>query len=202
MTLEYHFDFASPNCYYSHKVIPEIEQRTGEAFDYYPILLGGVFKATNNRSPMEQFAGVRNKSEYHAIETERFVRKHGITGFRMNPHFPVNTLHLMRGAVFASAQEYFEHYVDAMFCCMWEQGLNMADPAVITRALRDAGLPADDIIAGTQDPEIKSMLIENSNASVKRGCFGAPTFFVGNEMFFGKDRLQQVEDEILTSRRV
>ena len=78
----------------------------------------------------------------------------------------------------------------------------MADPAVITRALRDAGLPADDIIAGTQDPEIKSMLIENSNTSVNRGCFGAPTFFVGNEMFFGKDRLQQVEDEILASRRV
>lgn len=197
MKLECHFDFASPNCYYSHKVIPEIERRTGETFDYFPILLGGVFKSTNNRSPMEQFAGVRNKSEYNAIETERFVRKHGITDFQMNPHFPVNTLHLMRGAVFAKAQDFFEVYVDVVFSCMWEQGLNMADPAVIAGALGDAGLPADEIIAGSQDPEVKLTLIENSNASVERGCFGAPTFFVNDEMFFGKDKLRDVEEEIM-----
>lgn len=200
MKLEYHFDFASPNCYYSHKVIPEIEERTGETFDYFPILLGGVFKVTNNRSPMEQFAGVRNKSEYNAIETERFVRKHGITDFRMNPHFPVNTLHLMRGAVFAKGQDYFERYVDAMFSCMWEQGLNMSDPEVIAGALGDAGLPAQDIVAGSQDPEVKMVLIENSNASVERGCFGAPTFFVNDEMFFGKDRLRDVEEEIFAAK--
>ncbi len=201
MKLEYHFDFASPNCYYSHKIIPAIEQRAGETFDYVPILLGGIFKATNNRSPMEQFAGVRNKSEYHANETARFVRKHGITAFRMNPHFPVNTLHLMRGAVFAKGKDYFERYVDAVFSCMWEQGLNMADPEVIGTALADADLPADDIIAGTRDPAIKSALIENSNASVERGNFGAPTFFVNDEMFFGKDRLRDVEEEILAQKR-
>ena len=201
MKLEYHFDFASPNCYYSHKVIPEIERRTGETFDYVPILLGGVFKTTNNRSPMEQFAGVRNKSEYNAIETERFVRKHGIADFHMNPHFPVNTLHLMRGVVFAKGRDYFESYVDAMFSCMWEQGLNMADPAVIAQALNDAGLPAQDIITGSQNPEVKLALIENSNTSVEHGSFGAPTFFVNDEMFFGKDRLREVEEEILSAKK-
>ena len=200
MKLEYHFDFASPNCYYSHKVIPEIEQRTGAVFDYVPILLGGVFRSTNNRSPMEQFAGVRNKSEYYAIETERFVRRHGIADFRMNPHFPVNTLQLMRGAVFAKGQDYFARYVDAMFSCMWEQELNMADSAVVAQALADAGLPGDDIIAGSREPEVKLVLIENSNAAVERGCFGAPTFFVDDEIFFGKDRLQDVEEEILAAR--
>ncbi len=199
MNLEYHFDFGSPNCYYAHKVLPEIERNAGAAFDYFPILLGGVFRSTNNRSPIEQFAGVRNKSEYHALETERFVRRHGIAGFRMNPHFPVNTLHLMRGAVFAKRQDYFERYVEAMFSCMWELGLNMADPEVIGQALDDAGLPAGEIIAGTQDPEIKKALIENSNASVERGCFGAPTFFVNDKMFFGKDKLRDVEEEIMAA---
>lgn len=200
MKLEYHFDFASPNCYYSHKVIPAVEQRTGETFDYVPILLGGVFKATNNRSPMEQFAGVRNKSEYNTIETNRFVARHGITDFRMNPHFPVNTLYLMRGAVYAKQQDFFERYVDAVFSCMWEQGLNMADPAVIAAALSDAGLPAEDIIAGCQDPAVKQALIENSGSSVERGCFGAPTFFVNDEIFFGKDRLREVEEEIMAAK--
>ncbi len=199
MKLEYHFDFASPNCYYAHKVIPAIEQRTGEKFDYVPILLGGVFKLTGNRSPMEQFAGVRNKSEYQAIETGRFERRHGIADFRMNPHFPVHTLHLMRGAVFAGKQGYFERYVDAVFAGMWEQERNMADPEVIAGALADAGLPAGEIMAGTQDPAIKKMLIDNTGSSVERGCFGAPTFFVNEEIFFGKDRLREVEDEIRSS---
>lgn len=201
MILEYHFDFASPNCYYSHKVIPAIEQRTGETFDYIPILLGGVFKATNNRSPMEQFAGVRNKSEYNTIETNRFVARHGIADFRMNPHFPVNTLYLMRGAVYAKQQDFFERYVDTVFNCMWEQELNMGDPAVIAVALSDAGLPAEDIIAGCQDPTVKQALIDNSSGSVERGCFGAPTFFVNDEIFFGKDRLREVEDEILAAKK-
>ena len=200
MKLEYHFDFASPNCYYSHKVIPAIEQRTGETFDYVPILLGGVFKLTNNRSPMEALAGIRNKPEYNTIETARFVRKHGISEFRMNPQFPVNTLHIMRGAVFAKTQDYFERYVEEVFACMWERQLNMADPAVIAKALLDAGLPADDIIAGSQDPEIKLTLIENSNASVERGCFGAPTFFVNDQIFFGKDKLRDVEGEIMLGK--
>jgi len=199
MKLEYHFDFASPNCYHSHKVIPGVEARGGGRFDYFPILLGGVFKLTNNRSPMEQFAGVRNKSEYHAKETARFLRKHGIADFRMNPHFPVHSLQLMRGAVFAKERDYFEPYVDAVFSCMWERGLNMADPAVVAQGLRDAGLPADEIIAGSQDPAVKQRLIDNTSASVERGCFGAPTFFVDDEMFFGKDRLRDVEEEIIAA---
>lgn len=201
MKLEYHFDFASPNCYLSHKVIPAIEQRTGEKFNYVPILLGGVFKLTGNRSPMEQYAGIRNKSEYHAIETGRFIRSHGIVDFRMNPYFPVHTLPLMRGAVFARGQDYFERFVDAVFASMWEQERNMADPETIARALADAGLPADEIMAGTQDPAIKQALIDNTRSSVERGCFGAPTFFVNDEIFFGKDRLREVEEEILSSSK-
>ncbi len=194
--VEFHFDFASPNTYFCHQVIPDIENRTGVKFDYIPILLGGVFKATNNKSPMEQFAGIRNKSEYHTRETQRFIEQHGIDKFQMNPHFPVNTLHLMRGAIYAKRHGFYKEYIDAMYQCMWEQGLNMADAEVISQALQDAGLPASETIAGTQLPEIKQELIDNTTASVGRGTFGSPTFYVGDEIYFGKDRLQEVEAEI------
>jgi 2-hydroxychromene-2-carboxylate isomerase len=194
--VEFHFDFASPNSYFCHQVITDIEARTGVKFDYIPILLGGVFKATNNKSPMEQFAGIRNKSEYHARETQRFIEQHGIDRFRMNPHFPVNTLHVMRGAIYAKQHGFYKEYIDAMYKCMWEQGLNMADAEVISQALQDAGLPAGETIAGTQLPEIKQELIDNTTASVERGTFGSPTFYVGDEIYFGKDRLREVEAEI------
>lgn len=196
VNVAFHFDFASPNSYYCHCVIPQIEARSGVKFEYFPILLGGVFKTTGNKSPMEQFAGVKNKNEYQALETGRFRKKHGITGFQMNPHFPVNTLHIMRGAVYARHHGFFKDYVDAMYRCMWEQGLDMANPEVIAQALNDAGLPAAEIIAATGNPEIKQELIDNTSASVERGTFGSPTFYVGTEIFFGKDRLREVEEEI------
>lgn len=195
--VEFHFDFGSPNSYYSHRVIPAIEQRTGVKFQYYPILLGGVFKATNNKSPMEQLAGISNKPEYNALETRRFVKKHNIDKFKFNPNFPINTLSIMRGAIYAMNNGVGSDYIEAMYRCMWEQELNMADASVIHRALADAGLPADEIIAGTADPEIKQQLIRNTTASVERGTFGSPTFFVGKEIFFGKDKLRDVEEEIL-----
>lgn len=195
--VEFHYDFGSPNSYFSHRVIPAIEARTGVKFKYVPILLGGVFKATNNRSPMEQFAEVKNKKEYNTRETERFIEKHGINKYQRNPHFPVNTLHIMRGTCYASGKDFEADYIEAMYQCMWERGLNMADPAVIEEALNEYGLPAADIIAGTQDPDIKQFLIDSTSASVEKGNFGSPTFFVGDEMFFGKDRLREVEEEIL-----
>ena len=197
VNVEFHFDFGSPNTYYCHQVIPEIEARTGSKFEYLPILLGGIFKATNNKSPMEQFADIKNKNEYNALETTRFKLKHGITRFTMNPHFPVNTLHIMRGAIYAQHHGIYKEYIDAMYRAMWEQGLNLSDPDVILQALNDAGLPATEIIAGGAEPDIKQALIDNTNASVERGSFGAPTFFVGEEIFFGKDKLQDVEEAIL-----
>ena len=196
ISVEFHFDFGSPNTYYCHRVIPAIEQRIGVAFNYFPILLGGVFKSTNNRSPMEAFAGIKNKSEYNALETKRFIAKHKLTKFQFNPNFPINTLHIMRGAIFAIEQGMGQEYIEAMYQSMWEKKLNMADPDVIRDALITANLPADEIIAGSALAEVKQKLIMNTQASVDRGTFGAPTFFVGDEIYFGKDRLGEVEEEI------
>ena len=197
VSVEFHFDFGSPNSYYSHRVIPAIEERTGVKFQYYPILLGGIFKATNNKSPMEQLAGVRNKPEYNALETKRFVARHKLDNFRFNPYFPINTLSIMRGAIYTLNNGNGDDYIEAMYRCMWEQELNMADASVIQQALVDAGLPAEEIIVGTTDPEIKQQLIRNTTDSVERVTFGSPTFFVGKEIFFGKDKLRDVEEEIL-----
>ena len=197
LTIEFHFDFGSPNTYFCHRLIPGIEQRTGQTFSYFPVLLGGIFKSTNNRSPMEQFAGVKNKNEYNRREMERFIARHKMVDYRFNPHFPINTLHLMRGAVFASQQDYYSEYIEAMYQCMWEKELDMSDPEVIAGALAAAGLPAEEILAGAQDPGVKQQLIDNTAKSVEMGAFGSPTFFVGGEMYFGKDRLREVEEEIM-----
>ena len=194
--LEFHFDFGSPNTYYCHRVIPAIEQRTGATFDYVPVLLGGIFKATNNRSPMEQFAEVKNKKEYNALETQRFTEKHSINNFSFNPHFPINTLLIMRAAVFAKQQDYFSQYLEAIYRAMWEQGLNMAEVDVVGGVLEAAHLPAQQILEATQDPAIKQQLISNTTESVERGSFGSPTFYVGDKIFFGKDKLRDVEEEI------
>ena len=194
--VEFHFDFASPNAYLSHLVIPAIEERTGVSFRYAPVLLGGVFKATNNVSPMVSLEGIKNKPEYQRIETERFVRQHIITEYRPNPHFPVNTLQIMRGAVFAEREGFLAQYVDAVYRHMWVEQKKMDDAEVIAAALAESDLPAQDIMAGIQDPEVKAGLIANTESSVQRGVFGSPSFFVGSELFFGKDKLREVEDEI------
>jgi len=197
VAVEFHFDFGSPNAYLSHRVIPAIERRTGTHFTYVPVLLGGVFKLTNNASPMVQFKDVRNKLEYQKLETERFIRKHGLDKFRMNPHFPVNTVQIMRGAVAAEMAGGLAPYVEAVFQHMWEQGRKMDDPEVIRAALDEAGLDGARTLERIQAQEVKDRLLKNTEATVMRGTFGAPTFFVGEEMFFGKDRLRDVEEEIL-----
>jgi len=193
---EFHFDFGSPNAYLSHRVLPGIEQRTGAKFTYVPILLGGVFKLTGNRSPGEAFNGIRNKLDYERREMKRFIGRHGLREFRWNPNFPVNTLALMRGAIAAQGLGVFEAYVDAMFRAMWEEERAMADPAVFAEAMKAAGLPADDILARSASPEVKQALLDNTERSVERGTFGAPTFYVGDEMWFGKDRLRDVEEAL------
>ncbi len=198
-TVEFHFDFGSPNAYLSHCVIPAIEQRTGAKFDYVPILLGGVFKATNNRSPMESFAGIRNKSEYQRLEMERFIRRYGIA-FEFNPFFPMNTLALMRGAIAAQTLGDFERYVDAMFRCMWVKCRKMDDTDVLRSALDESGFDSSRLLELIQTPGIKEQLLTNTNRSVERGAFGSPTFFVGDEMYFGKDRLRDVEEALAAQR--
>ena len=199
--VEFLFDFGSPNAYLSHQVIPAIEARTGARFAYVPILLGGLFKLANNRSPMEAFAAIPAKLAYDRREIERFVARHGLQAFRLNPHFPVNTLLLMRGAVAAGRQGCFERYVDVVFAAMWERELKMDDPAVVARVLGEAGIDAQRLLEATQDPDVKASLVADTRKAHERGAFGSPTFFVGPEMFFGKDRLHDVEDEILRLRR-
>jgi 2-hydroxychromene-2-carboxylate isomerase len=178
-------------------VIPGIERRTGVTFAYVPILLGGVFKLTNNQPPMVQFKDVKGKWAYQRREIERFIRKHGLTAFKLNPHFPVNTVQIMRGALVAESDGRLMPYVEAVFRHMWEEGKKMDDPEVIRTALDASGFDGAAILARIQEQEIKDKLLKNTEASVARGTFGAPTFFVGEEMFFGKDKLRDVEEEIV-----
>ena len=186
------FDFGSPNAFLSHEAIPAIEQRIGVKFEYVPILLGGIFKATNNRSPAETLAGVKNKPEYHAVETERFVRRFHVRPYTWNPFFPINTLNLMRAAIAAQREGVFEPYVEAAFHHMWVEPKKMDDPEVAIKALASSGLDAAKLFARAQEADVKARLIENTQAAVERGAFGSPTFFVGNEMFFGKEQLREV----------
>ena len=198
--VEFLFDFGSPNAYLSHLVIPQIEKRQQVKFEYVPILLGGIFKATNNRSPAEAYAGIRNKPEYQKLETERFVRRHAITHYRFNPFFPVNTLMIMRGAVAARTLGIFERYVDEVFRHMWAEPKKMDDPAVLKAALTESGLPADRLFELVQAPAVKEELMANTQRAVERGTFGSPTFFVDGEIYFGKDRLRDVEEAIAARR--
>jgi 2-hydroxychromene-2-carboxylate isomerase len=165
-------------------------------FDYVPVLLGGVFKATNNVSPAVSLKGIRNKGEYQQLETQRFLRRHGITRYRMNPYFPVNTLRIMRGAVAARRLGIFERYVDEVYRHMWAEPRKMDEPDIIRAAFEESALPADDLLRLMDDGEVKQTLLANTEDAVARGVFGSPSFFVGTELFFGKDRLREVEEEI------
>jgi len=195
-SIEFHFDFGSPNAYLSHAVIPAIEKRTGHKFEYVPVLLGGVFKLTNNRSPMESFAGIKNKMEYQHLETKRFIERHRIERFQVNPFFPVNTLLLMRGALAAQSLGVYARYVDEMFRHMWVEPKKMDDQAVWRGVLDTAGFASDKFLELVQLPAIKDQLMANTTRSVERGTFGSPTFFVRDEIYFGKDRLDAVEEAI------
>lgn len=192
----FYFDFGSPNAFFCHRVIPAIEQRTGVQFTYVPVLLGGLFKLTGNRSPAVAFAEIKNKPEYDQLEMRRFIARHGITDFQFNPHFPVNTLHLMRGAVAAQEIGVFAAYVDAVFDAMWTCGLDMGQPDVVAEVLSAAGLPADRLLELSQAPEVKQRLLDNTTEAFEKGAFGIPTFLVDDELYFGKDRLRDVEEAI------
>ena len=197
LRVEFHFDFGSPNAYLAELVLPGIEQRTGVKFDYVPVLLGGVYKATGNLSPGESLRGIKNKPGYNALETERFLRRHHITKFKSNPFFPVNTLMLMRGAVAAQFEGLFEPYFRAAYHHMWVEPKRMDEPQIFRDAFLSSGIDIDRLIARAQQDDVKKKLIDNTQNAVTRGEFGSPTFFVGDEMFFGKDRLREVEEEIV-----
>jgi 2-hydroxychromene-2-carboxylate isomerase len=198
--VEFHFDFGSPNAYLAHLVIPEIEKRTGAKFAYVPVLLGGVFRLTGNRSPAESLANIKNKPEYERLELARFIKRHGITRYRQNPFFPVNTLTIMRGAIAAQKLGVFERYVDEIYRHMWSEPKKLDDPAVLQAALSESGFGACRFDELVQEADVKARLLENTQRSVERGSFGSPTFFVDDEIFFGKDRLRDVEEMILATR--
>jgi 2-hydroxychromene-2-carboxylate isomerase len=202
LKVEFQFDFGSPNAYLAELALPAIEQRTGVKFDYVPVLLGGVYKATGNLSPAESLRGIRNKPEYNALETERFLRRHNITKFKSNPFFPVNTLTLMRGAVAAQFEGMFEPYFRAAYHHMWVEPKKMDDPQTFRDAFVSSGIDIDRLIGRAQQDDVKKKLIENTGDAVARGTFGSPTFFVGNEIFFGKDSLRNIEEEIVAQLNV
>ena len=197
--VQFLFDFGSPNAQLCHKIIPEIETRTGIQFEYVPILLGGLFKLANNRSPVEAFAGIPNKLAYEKLEMKRFLEKHKLDKFRFNDNFPVNTLAIMRGAVAARNLGIFKPYVEAIYAGMWEQGLNLSYPMVIHETLLKNSIDPEPLLKEIQSAEVKSTLLENTQKAFEQGAFGSPTFFVGQEIFFGKDRLRELEEAIIES---
>ena len=197
LKVEFQFDFGSPNAYLAELAIPAIERRTGVNFEYVPVLLGGIYKATNNMSPAESLRGIKNKPEYQALETKRFLRRHNITKFRQNPFFPVNTLMLMRGAVAAQFEGMFEPYFRAAYHHMWEEPKKMDDIEVFRSAFTSSGIDIGRLMARAQQEDVKKRLIDLTTDAVNLGAFGSPTFFVGKEMFFGKDQLRDVEESIV-----
>ena len=197
--IEFIFDFGSPNAYLVLKVLPQIADAHSAEIKLLPCLLGGIFKATGNQAPLFAFAGIKGKLEYDRLEMMRFAQKHGLTGFKMNPHFPINTLALMRGMVAAQHLDVANTYVDAVLGGMWEDGEKMDDPEVFLARLNRSGLDGQQLIELSNTPEIKGELVANTEAAVARGVFGIPTFFVENEMFFGKERIAQIV-ELLGNR--
>lgn len=191
--VEFYFDVGSPAAYLAWTQLPKIVQQAGCEIEYRPFLLGGVFQATGNRSPME----VPAKGQYMQDDLQRFAKRYGVP-FRHNPHFPINTLTLMRGALGLQMREprRMVPYVDAVYRAIWVDGKNMNDPATVAGVLQQAGFDPDKLLALAQDPAVKDELKVVTQEAVARGAFGAPTFFVGDQMFWGQDRLDFVKEAL------
>ena len=190
---EFLFDIGAPNAYLVHRVLPAFCAETGAEAHYVPVLLGGVFKATGNRMPLLRYADAPAKLAYEQLEFQRFIDAHAITGFQLNPHFPVNSLIAMRGSVAAARAGVLLRYVDAMMAAMWETGDKLDEVEICIGVLDRAGLDGAALIGAANDPDVKAELAANTESAVARGVFGVPTFFVGDEMFWGKERLAQVK---------
>jgi 2-hydroxychromene-2-carboxylate isomerase len=196
--LEFLFDFGGPNSYLAYKMLPDLCARTGAKIVYVPILLGGLFKLTNNQAPMMRYAETPAKQKYEMLEFQRFVKAHAIP-FKMNPRFPLNTLYVMRGAIAAQRLGCFAPYMDAVMAAMWHDAADMGDLDIVRDVLDKAGLDSAALLALADDAEVKAELIANTEAAAKRGAFGVPTFFVDEDMFWGKERLGQVETALTKS---
>ncbi len=190
-TVEFWFDYGSPTAYLAHWRLKNVAERVGAAIDFRPMLLGAVFQATGNRTPME----IEAKGKWMEWDMKNFAERHGIP-FEMNPYFIINTLPLMRGAIVAERQEELERYSDVMFDAVWRDGRNMGDADVIGATLAENGFEATAYFAGVQEQEIKDELKRRVEHAVAKGVFGAPTFFVGDKMWFGQDRLNWIEAEL------
>lgn len=187
MKIDFYFDFGSPAAYLAWTQLDRIEAESGAKVRRVPMLLGGVFQATGNATPV----AIPAKGAWMMRDLARYAARYGVP-LTMPPNFPINTLHLMRGAAALEGDERFDHYLKTIFEAMFARGEDMADQAVIGRTLSNAGFDAEAIMASTQDPTVKARLKTLTEDAVARGVFGAPAFFVGDEMWFGQDRIDWV----------
>ena len=194
--LEFLFDFASPNSYLAYKAIKNHDRLSKVEMEIVPCLLGGIFKAAGNQPPMMAFAGVKGKLDYEMLEIRRYCARHGLDKFSFNPNFPMNTLVLQRGLIAADLLGCKEPYMDAVLAAMWEEGKNMNDADVVAGVLEEAGMDAKGLLEKTGDAEVKQKLIDNTSAALERGVFGLPSFFVGDDLYFGKERLAQLDEAL------
>ena len=196
-TIDVFFDVGSPASYLAWTQLPALAERNNATINWKPMLLGGVFKATGNQSPI----AIPAKGRYTALDFMRFAKAYGVR-FDFNPHFPINTLHLMRGAVGYLDTPRFQDYLNAIFTALWVDKKNLNDPQVVSEVLNDARFEATEVLALCEIPDVKDRLKRITDEAVSRGVFGAPTCFVGGEMFFGQDRLDWVERALRSGRTV
>ena len=199
-TIEYIFDFAAPNGYLAWYPLKDIAARTGASLTVTPVFLGGMHNLTGNSPPMMRDADVKGKVPYAALEFQRFLDRHDMTRFRMHPALPFNSILLQRVLVAASGEEERQGLVEALLPAVWERNIDCGDVEAVGQELDNAGFDAGRLLAATQDAEIKAKLAENTERAVERGAFGIPTFFVGGEMWFGKERLGQLEEYLSGGR--
>ena len=194
------FDFVSPNAYLVWWPLRDLVKRTGAELDVFPVFLGGMHKLTGNAPPMIRDADVKGKVEYSMLEMRRFIEKHGLTKYKLHPQFPFNSITLQRMLYAADQDGRGVQFVEAMLPAIWEDGVDVLDPAALGAAITAAGFDAKDLFERSQTDEVKQGLINNTENAVERGTFGIPTMFVGpkgnGEMFFGKERLDQIEEEL------
>ena len=201
MKVDFIIDIASPNAYFSQQLIPAFEERTGAKFNYVPCLLGGIMKLSGNQPPFVAYADIKNKNNYQFIEIERFIKQHNLVKYKFNSNFPVNTVQVQRGALAAQELGIFDRYLKVMLSAMWEEDKNLADLEVLQATLLENDLDAEAIINIVTSQECKDKLIENTSNAVERGAFGVPTFFIDDQIFFGKDHLYQLEEYINSNKK-
>ncbi|MGB5723864.1 MAG: 2-hydroxychromene-2-carboxylate isomerase [Parasphingorhabdus sp.] len=194
-TIELIFDFVSPNAYLIWQPLKALAEKHGATIEITPAFLGGMHKLTGNAPPFMRDADVKGKNEYAMLEMNRFIKKQGLTKFRMNPHFPFNTMTLLRMLVALEPARRAE-FIELLLPPIWEDGLDVTDAETLGTILQDGGFDAAELLAQTQNPAIKQTLIDNTENAVARGAFGIPTMYIDGEMYFGKERLGQIEEQI------